>query len=210
MNFFYKYYVPKYRLQEFKKTYKVFLDKCTLYDLQDRKLELKNIMKLKYPWLNNTEYNLMYNTIKNNEINLLFEKKKSIISNKYKNKIIELFNIFDSNNDNCINFLEFKSIIIELNLYTENEIINLFNKFDLNNDNILSINEFIEFITINENIIPLLDNIINYKFTIKKKNDKRTLIFKDFPGSPLKKSWRPALVNLNSLENIKNNMINFK
>ena len=70
-------YIPKYRINEFKKTYKVFLDKCTLYDLQERKLKFKKIIKLKYSWLKNNEFNLMYNTIKNNEIDILFEKKKT-------------------------------------------------------------------------------------------------------------------------------------
>jgi hypothetical protein len=199
--------IPTYRIKEFKKIYEVFFDECKLYDLKERKDKLKKIIRLKYSWLTNDEYNHLYNIIKTQEINNYFKTKKSIISNKYKTKILEIYALFDTNKDNEINMKEFSSIMSELNLYSIEEIEKLFICADTNGDKALSINEFVDFLTFNEHILDKLDKIIKYKFNIKRLSDKRTIIFKDFPGSPLKKPWRPSLANMNSFEYINNNSI---
>jgi hypothetical protein len=92
---------------------------------------------------------------------------------------------------------------MKLNIYNYSEIKDLFNKADLNGDGILTIDEFMMFLSKNDFIAEKLKEILDYKFEVKKKHDKRTLLFKDFPGSPLKNNWRPSLSNLNSMEFIK-------
>ena len=52
--------------------------------------------------------------------------------------------------------------------------------------------------TKNENILKKIDMVLEKKFKINLRNDKRTLLFNNFPGSPLKENWRPSLSNLNN------------
>lgn len=50
--------IPKYRLDEIMKIYDVFYDKNkNNYDLKDRKIKFKKILKLYYKWLKDDEYN---------------------------------------------------------------------------------------------------------------------------------------------------------
>ena len=67
-----------------------------------------------------------------------------------------------------------------LKLYTYSEIQDLFNKADLNNDGVLTIDEFMIFLSKNDTIAEKLKEILDYKFEVKKKHDKRTLLFKIF------------------------------
>ena len=59
------------------------------------------------------------------------------------------------------------------------------------------------FLSKNDTIAEKLKEILDYKFEVNKKLDKRIILFKDFPGSPVKNCWRPSLSNLNSMEIIK-------
>lgn len=195
--------IPKYRLDEIMKIYDVFYDKNKSNDdLKDRKIRLKKILKSYYKWLKDDEYNYIYNLIKEKEIDIFIKSKKIMIERKYKNDIIKLFGKFDTDNSNSIDLQEFKSVfsLIDENINIEK----LFKELDINGDNEITIDEFILFMAKNENILKKIDEVLEKKFKIKLRSDKRTLLFNNFPGSPLKVSWRPALSNLNNLNYIKN------
>lgn len=197
--------IPLYRLKEIKELYSVFYDENKeLLDLNLRKSKFLTIVKLKYKWLTLNEYNKIYTeNFKDKELEFFLNIKKVQIEEKYKKDILKLFCFLDTNNDNCIDLDEFKLILMVLKLYNYSEIEDLFNNADLNNDGVLTIDEFMIFLSKNDTISEKLKEIIDYKFEVKKKHDKRTLLFKDFPGSPLKNNWRPSLSNLNSIEFIK-------
>lgn len=197
--------IPLYRLKEIKKLYSVFYDEnINLQDLKIRKSNFFKIVQLKYKWLTLDEYNKIYNeNLKEKELEFFLNFKKVQIEEKFKKDILKLFCFLDTNNDNCIDLNEFELILMKLNIYNYSEIKDLFNKADLNGDGILTIDEFMIFLSKNDSIAEKLKEILDYKFEVKKKHDKRTLLFKDFPGSPLKNNWRPSLSNLNSTEFIK-------
>lgn len=197
--------IPLYRLNEINKLYSVFYDENKeLYDLKIRKSNFFKIVQLKYKWLTLDEYNKIYNeNLKDKELEFFLNFKKVQIEEKFKKKIIKLFCFLDTNNDNYIDLNEFEIILMKLNLYTYSEIKDLFNQADLNGDGILTIDEFIIFLSKNDKIAENFNYILDYKFEVKKKHDKRTLLFNDFPGSPLKNNWRPSLSNLNSMDFIK-------
>ena len=197
--------IPLHRLKEIKKLYSVFYDENKqLYDLNLRKSKFFSIVKLKYKWLTFNEYENIYNeNFKDKELEFFLNIKKVQIEEKFKKDILKLFCFLDTNNDNCIDLNEFELILMKLNIYNYSEIKDLFNKADLNGDGILTIDEFMMFLSKNDFIAEKLKEILDYKFEVKKKHDKRTLLFKDFPGSPLKNNWRPSLSNLNSTEFIK-------
>jgi len=197
--------IPLHRLKEIKKLYSVFYDENKqLYDLNLRKSKFFSIVKLKYKWLTFNEYENIYNeNVKDKELEFFLNIKKVQIEEKFKKDILKLFCFLDTNNDNCIDLNEFELILMKLNIYNYSEIKDLFNKADLNGDGILTIDEFMMFLSKNDFIAEKLKEILDYKFEVKKKHDKRTLLFKDFPGSPLKNNWRPSLSNLNSTEFIK-------
>ena len=197
--------IPLYRLNEINKLYSVFYDENKeLYDLKIRKSNFFKIVHLKYKWLTLDEYNKIYNeNLKDKKLKFFLNFKKVQIEEKFKKKIIKLFCFLDTNNDNYIDLNEFEIILMKLNLYTYSEIKDLFNQADLNGDGILTIDEFIIFLSKNDKIAENFNYILDYKFEVKKKHDKRTLLFNDFPGSPLKNNWRPSLSNLNSMDFIK-------
>ena len=57
--------IPDYRMKEIMKLYPIFNDKFSNeYNLEYRKTEFKKIIKLKYKWFTNYEYNHIYNLIK--------------------------------------------------------------------------------------------------------------------------------------------------
>jgi len=183
--------IPYYRILEMNKIYEVFYDEenklsvsSNFIDLNERKKKLKKIIKIKYKWLNDIEYNNFYKSIKQKEIDLYLKLKKKEISSKYKDKIIKLFCDGDISN--------------------YEEIKQMFEDADRNSDGDLSIDEFIDYLTLNNGLLEKLDEIIECKFEIKRRLDKRNLLFKNFPGSPLKSigSWRPSLANLRSLKSI--------
>ena len=200
--------IPLHRLKEIKKLYSVFYDENKqLYDLNLRKSKFFSIVKLKYKWLTFNEYENIYNeNVKDKELEFFLNIKKVQIEEKFKKDILKLFCFLDTNNDNCIDLNEFELILMKLNIYNYSEIKDLFNKADLNGDGILTIDEFMIFLSKNDSIAEKLKEILDYKFEVKKKHDKRTLLFKDFPGSPLKNNWRPSLSNLNSTEFIKKHL----
>jgi len=82
----------------------------------------------------------------------------------------------------------------------------MFKEADLNGDSQISIDEFIIFLAKNDELTEKLKSILDCKFELKKRNDKRTLLFNNFPGSPLKVNWRPSLSSLNPMEFIRNNI----
>ncbi len=155
---------------------------------------------MKYSWLTNIEYDYIYEIIKQKELDIFLNLKKIKIEKEYKNKLIKFFC-----NNNAIELDEFKSIMLKFEMYEINEIEKIFNDADINKDSKLSIDEFIIFLTKNEKLVQKLNSILEYKFELNKNIDKRTLLFNDFPGSPLKYNWRPSLSNLNSFEHIKKN-----
>ena len=197
--------IPLHRLKEIKKLYSVFYDENKqLYDFNLRKSKFFSIVKLKYKWLTFNEYeNICNENVKDKELEFFLNIKKVQIEEKFKKDILKLFCFLDTNNDNCIDLNEFELILMKLNIYNYSEIKDLFNKADLNGDGILTIDEFMIFLSKNDSIAEKLKEILDYKFEVKKKHDKRTLLFKDFPRSPLKNNWRPSLSNLNSTEFIK-------
>jgi Ca2+-binding EF-hand superfamily protein len=200
--------IPYYRILEMNKLYEAFChdenNSYKIIDLNERKKKLKTIIKTKYKWLNDNEYNNFYKTIKEKEIDLYLEFKKKEISNKYREKIIKLFCVSDSNNNNLINIDEFKMIMIRFNINDYNQIKKMFKNADINNDGDLSIDEFIEFLAKNNNLLQDIDTILDCKFELKKRLDKRNILFKNFPGSPIKlwNSWRPCLANLRTPRSI--------
>jgi Ca2+-binding EF-hand superfamily protein len=197
--------IPKYRIDEIMKIYSVFYDKNkNNVDLKDRKIKLKTIIKNYYNWLTDDEYNYIYNLIKTREIDLIIADKKLVIEREYKNDIIKLFGKIDSNNSESIDLIEFKNIFSLIEL--EKDVETIFKDADTNRDNRLTIDEFIIFIAKNNDIFKKLDIVVQNKFELKLKNDKRTILFNNFPGSPLKINWRPSLSNLNNLNDIKKNM----
>jgi len=204
--------IPYYRILEMNKIYEVFCDeenklifRSNYIDLNERKKKLKNIIKTKYKWLNDNEYNIFYKSIKQKEIDLYLEFKKKKISIKYRDKIIKLFCYGDTNNDNSISINEFKILMIRFNIYDYEKIKQIFKDADTNDDGDLSIDEFIDYLTLNKTLLEKLDKILDCKFEIKKRLDKRNILFKNFPGSPQKniQLWRPCLANLRSPNSIK-------
>lgn len=202
--FYYMSSIPKHRIREIKKLYNIFCDEETSKDIITRKLNFKNVIKIRYNWIDNIEYNNIYKLIKEDELKIIFDFKKKIISDKYKNKLIKLFCIIDEDNNNVIDINEFKILMNKFDIYNIDIINEMFINADTNNDNILSIDEFIEFLTNNKKLLEKLDIIIKSKIDYNNKNDKRNLLFKDFPGSPNKNNWRPSLANLRSPKSIKN------
>lgn len=197
--------MPKHLVDEIMKIYDIFYDENkSNIDLTDRKCKLKKYIKSYYSWLSVEEYNYIYDLIKSKEIDVLIENQKIVIERKYKDDIIKLFGKFDSNNNGSINLLEFKKIFSLMEL--DKDIEKIFKDADLNNDNEITIDEFIIFIAKNDDIFKKLENILDIKFRLKLKTDKRTILFNNFPGSPLKTAWRPSLSNLNNLNDIKKNM----
>lgn len=199
--------IPEYRIKEIMKLYPIFNEKFSNeYNLEYRKTEFKKIIKLKYKWFTNSEYNYIYNLIKENEYNHILNFKKIEIEEKYKSDLIKLFIKFDDNDNNSIDIDEFKAILSKINCFTEEKIYEMFKEADLNGDSQISIDEFIIFLAKNDELTEKLKSILDCKFELKKKNDKRTLLFNNFPGSPLKVNWRPSLSSLNPMEFIRNNI----
>lgn len=199
--------IPDYRLKEIMKLYPIFNEQFSNeYNLEYRKVEFKKIIKLKYKWFTNSEYNYIYNLIKENEYNHILNFKKIEIEEKYKSDLIKLFIKFDDNDNNSIDIDEFKAILSKINCFTNEKIYEMFKEADLNGDSQISIDEFIIFLAKNDELTEKLKSILDCKFELKKRNDKRTLLFNNFPGSPLKMNWRPSLSNLNSMEFIRNNI----
>jgi len=197
--------IPKYRIDEMMKIYDVFYDENkNNVDLKDRKLKLKMIIKSYYNWLTDDEYNYVYSLIKMREIDVVIEDKKLVIERKYKNDIIKLFGRLDSDGSDSIDFIEFKKVFSQIEL--EKDVETLFKDADINRDNEITIDEFIIFVAKNNDILKKLENVLEKKFKLKLRNDKRTILFNNFPGSPLKINWRPSLSNLNNLNDIKKNM----
>ena len=201
------YKLPKYRITEIKKLYDVFCDKHNdNFNLEHRRKEFKKIVKLKFPWLHIYEWKEVYKIIKENELNLVINNKKMLIEEKYKKNLIKLFCKIDYYDNNTLDLDEFKFIMLKFNFYTVEQIYEMFKDADLNGDNVISIDEFITFIAKNYNLEEKLHEILECKFELKKIYDKRTILFNDFPGSPLKFNWRPSLSNLNSLDEISKNL----
>lgn len=199
--------IPEYRIKEIMKLYPIFNDKFSNeYNLEYRKTEFKKIIKLKYKWFTNSEYNYIYNLIKENEYNHILNFKKIEIEEKYKSDLIKLFIKFDDNDNNSIDIDEFKAILSKINCFTQEKICEMFKEADLNGDSKISIDEFIIFLAKNDELTEKLKSILDCKFELKKRNDKRTLLFNNFPGSPLKVNWRPSLSSLNPMEFIRNNI----
>ena len=199
--------IPKYRVKEILSLYKIFCDeelKITKnIDLKCRKKNFKNIIKSKYKWVDDKEYKEIYKLIKIKELDLFLNQKKMEISLKYKDKLIKLFCNYDKNDDLRLDLDEFKLILLKFNFFDINDIDNIFNEVDLDNNGNIDIEEFLLFISKNNILLEKIDEILNSKFQIKKRLDKRTILFNNYPGSPLKYNWRPSLYNLNSLEFIK-------
>lgn len=104
--------IPYYRILEMNKIYEVFCDEenklsisSNFIDLNERKKKLKKIIKIKYKWLNDNEYNNFYKSIKKKEIDLYLKFKKKEISSKYREKIIKLFCNGDTNNYTTNSFI---------------------------------------------------------------------------------------------------------
>ena len=197
--------IPKYRIDKIMKIYDVFYNENKKnVDLKDRKRKLKMIIKSYYNWLTDDEYNYIYSLIKMKEIDVIIEDKKLVIERKYKDDIIKLFGRLDSDGSDSIDFIEFKNVFSQIEL--EKDVETIFKDADINGDNEITIDEFIIFIAKNNNILKKLENVLEKKFKLKLRNDKRTILFNNFPGSPLKINWRPSLSNLNNLNDIKKNM----
>ena len=175
-------------------------------DLKDRKIQLKKIIKTYYNWITDDEYNYIYGLVTDRELNSIVDIKKIEIEKKYKNRLIKLFRKFDANNSNTIDLEEFINIFSKLQLDTNLDLEKIFREADINRDNELTIDEFIIFMAKNKEVLEKLDEVIEIKKELTYKNDKRTLIFNDFPGSPLKGNWRPSLCNLKRLDKIKDDI----
>lgn len=134
------------------------------------------------------------------------EFKKIEIEEKYKRDLIKLFIKFDDNDNNSIDIHEFKAILSKIKCFSDEKIYEMFKEADLNGDSQISIDEFILFLANNDELTEKLKSILDCKFELKKRNDKQTLLFNNFPGSPLKINWCPSLSNLNRMEFIKNNI----
>lgn len=200
--------IPKYRIKEILLLYEIFCDEefeiTKNIDLIYRKDKFKNIIKSKYKWIDEKEFKEIYKLIKNKELETFLNKKKIDVSYQYKDKLVKLFCNYDGNDDLLLDLDEFKLIIIKFNIFDINNIENLFKEVDLDGNGSIDIEEFITFISKNDTLLEKMDQILDSKFELKKKLDKRSLLFNNFPGSPLKHNWRPSLHNLNSLEFIKN------
>lgn len=199
--------IPKYRLDEIMNIYDVFNKKnIKNIDLKDRKIQLKKIIKTYYKWITEDEYNYIYSLVIERELDSLIDIKKIEIEKKYKNRLIKLFGKYDANNSNTIDLEEFRNIFVKLKLDDNLNLEKIFREADTNGDNELTIDEFIIFMAKNKDVLEKLDKVIEIKKELRYKNDKRTLIFNDFPGSPLKVNWRPSLSNLKKFDKIKDDI----
>lgn len=195
--------IPNYRIEEIKLFYEIFCmnkeNQLSEFNLKERKIKFRQLIKCKYTWILNNEFEEMYSIIKENELEKFINLKKIEIEKKYKEKIIKLFCKLDQNNDLVLNLDEFKIVMYKLNIYNKDEIEKKFKEIDKNNDNLLSIEEFIDFLSKNKNIFDKIEDILNYQ-SIKYKNfNKNNIIFKDYPNSPdkISKNWTPSLSKLN-------------
>jgi Ca2+-binding EF-hand superfamily protein len=196
--------IPKYREKDIKKLYEVFYDKEQSYDLNYRKKEFYKVLKAQYNWINKEEFEEMYKIIKINEYNFIFDSKKREISQKYKEKIIKLFCNLDSDNNNVLNIDEFNKLFLKFSLKDDKKKDkkkdkNYFEIADKNKDNKISIDEFIDFITKHNEILENINNILEEKEFFYSLDDKRIILFNDFPGSPLKDKWQPSLLSIKSI-----------
>ena len=197
--------IPNYRINELKKSYQIFFSENIVPDgkvinLNERKTNFKKIVKIQYHWFTNEEYEELYKLIQPQEVDYYLKCKEKMVNTKYKQQIIKLFCKFDCNNDNVLDLNEFKSIMKKFKI---KEIENIFNKMDTNDDKLISIDEFINYLVKDVALFNKLDEVLEYKFQMNKMIDKRTIIFKDFPGSPNNKNWRPSLSQVNPFDKIK-------
>jgi hypothetical protein len=72
--------------------------------------------------------------------------------------------------------------MIRFNISDFEQIKKMFKDADTNDDGDLSIDEFIDFLTTNKNLLEKLDENLECNFEIKKRLDKRNILFKNFPG----------------------------
>ena len=116
--------IPKYRIKEILLLYEIFCDeefKITKnINLKYRKDKFKNVIKSKFKWLDEKEYQEIYKLIKVKELDLFLNKKKLDISIQYKDKLVKLFCSHDDNNDLLLNLDEFKLIILKFNIFDIN------------------------------------------------------------------------------------------
>ncbi len=84
--------IPHYRMKEINKIYNVFCDEYkNEVNLNYRKTQFKNIIKLHYNWLTNTEYNYIYETIKENEYNIIINLKKNTNRKQFQKRFNKAF-----------------------------------------------------------------------------------------------------------------------
>ena len=116
--------VPKYRFDEIKIFYEIFCKNTIIsekFNLYERKKKFKKLIKCKYNWVTNEEYEIMYSGIKEKELEKYINIKKIEIEKKYKQKIIGLFCSLDKNNNNILNLEEFKYVMYKLNIFDREE-----------------------------------------------------------------------------------------
>ena len=76
--------IPKYRLEEIKIFYEIFCNnnecnsiiEISKFNLNERKNKFKKLIKSKYNWITNEEYEIMYNCIKEKELEKYINIKK--------------------------------------------------------------------------------------------------------------------------------------
>lgn len=199
--------IPFYREREIRKLYEVFCDEEKSSDLEYRKAGFYKILKAKFRWINNPEYLEMYKLVRENEMEIAFLAKRGDISQKYRTTLIKLFCAGDTDHNNVLNLDEFKMVMIRFNIMDFGTIREMFVAADLNGDGLLTIDEFIDFLAHEERaeLLERMDEILECRQEHIRSIDRRTLLFRDFPGSPLKfmKNWRPSLANLRSPNSIK-------
>lgn len=194
--------LPKHIEKHIYQLYEVYYD-------DNKYTSFSNILKLYYTWATKDELHEMYKLI------LPIKSKKigtSWINNiytKYKNELILLFGIIDTDSNNVIDLQEFINAIKLTNIKIDNENIEiLFKNADTDNNGVLDIFEFVNLISNNSTLRSNFINILNAKTDkLKYDNNKRlSIIFNDIPNSPIRTNWRPSLSNLKSPNSIKKNL----
>lgn len=200
--------IPEHMKKHIKKLYYASSDEFT-GDRKQRFQKFKEIFKIYYPWANKNDLRQMTNIILPYETTYeqnIWIKNTHI---NYKKNIINLFGIIDKDNNTYIDLEEFKNAFKSLDNINNEKLEILFHQADTDNNQKLDIIEFINFISKHNDLRTHLVNILD--ITNKKIKDnynkKLSIIFKDFPNSPLRVNWRPSLHNLNTPMVIKDNLL---
>jgi Ca2+-binding EF-hand superfamily protein len=169
-------------------------------DTSKRISRFKNILHTYYPWAKKGEVNAMITHICSHETQYQNSCWKDTITKSHKYDIVTLFGLVDNDSNNMIDISEFINLFVSITSYNEQLLKKLFDEADADNNRSLDIMEFIDLIAKYPILRENLENAISSQKIIKKKrtHNRLSVLFKNFPDSPVRVNWRPSLTDLHS------------